>query len=337
MKIRKSLLALVSLLLVAALMFTGCSNTSKPSGESKPQGTEQPKEEPAKGQPAKQYGLATATVGGAFYPMGQAIANVVNAHYKGVVLNAEVTNGALENNRLINDEESAFAITNADLAFYAANGQKPYDKKLDVVAVGSLHPSVLHIITLADSPINSIKDLKGKRVAVGPAGGASLGAMENILKEYGMTLADIKPSYLAYTDGFTQMSDGNIDVALAMSGYPAAAVMEVTATKKIKFLEIDADIFDKMLEKYSYYTKATVPKDVYKLDKDATAIGISNLLVCKSTLDEETVYNVTKALYDNIEELKANNKTAAQIDTASIGKTSIPLHPGAKKYFDEKK
>jgi TRAP transporter TAXI family solute receptor len=268
--------------------------------------------------------------------MGQAIASVVNAHYDGVVLNAEVTNGALENNRLVNDGEAALGITNADLAYYAYNGQKPYDAKQDIVALGNLHPSVFHIITLADSPINSIEDLKGKRVACGPAGGASIGIMENILAEYGMSFDDIIPSYLPYSDGYTQMADGNVDVALATSGYPAAAVMEVTATKKIKFLEVEPDVLKRMLDKYPYYTDAIVPKDVYKLDSDVTVIGISNVLVCRSDMDEDLAYNIAKALYDNVAELKEINKTAEQIDETKLSETSIPLHPGAQKYFDER-
>lgn len=326
MKKFKTSFKVICLIITLVVVVSGCAQKDVP--------TETPEESEA---PAKaiQMGIATATVGGAYYPMGQAMANVVNAHYDGVVLNAEVTNGALENNRLINDGESALAITNADLAYYAYNGQAPYDAKQNIVALGNLHPSVFHIITLENSPIKSIEDLKGKRVACGPAGGASIGIMQNILAEYGMSFDDIIPSYLPYSDGYTQMTDGNVDVALATSGYPAAAVMEVVATNKIRFLEVDPDILEDMLDKYPYYTDAIVPGDVYKLESDVTAIGISNVFVCHPDLDEEVAYNITKALYDNIDELKANNKTAEQIDETKLSETSIPLHPGAQRYFDE--
>ena len=327
MKKFKTSIKVLSLIIALVIVAAGCAKkgpeTETPGG-------------PDTSGKAVQMGIATATVGGAYYPMGQAIASVVNAHYDGVVLNAEVTNGALENNRLVNDGEVALGITNADLAYYAYNGQKPYDAKQDIVVLGNLHPSVFHIITLADSPINSIEDLKGKRVACGPAGGASIGIMENILAEYGMSFDDIIPSYLPYSDGYTQMADGNVDVALATSGYPAAAVMEVTATKKIKFLEVEPDVLKRMLDKYPYYTDAIVPKDVYKLDSDVTVIGISNVLVCRSDMDEDLAYNIAKALYDNVAELKEINKTAEQIDETKLSETSIPLHPGAQKYFDER-
>lgn len=324
---RKTWMILACVLLIS-FIFTACSS-SQPSQPAQPAKPETPK--------VTQMGIATATIGGAYYPMGQAIANVVNNHYKAVQLTAEVTNGALENNRLLDGGESAFAITNADLGFFAANGLKPYDKKMNIASVGNLHPSVFHIITLANSPIKSISDFKNKKIAVGPAGGATIGLLENVLAEYGMTIKDVKPSYLPYTDGFTQLSDGNVDIALAVSGYPAAAVMEVSTTKKIKFIEPGEAEFKKLLEKFAYYSQVAVPKDVYKLDNDAKAIGIKNLFVCSKDLDNDTVYNVAKALYENVNELIENNKVAAQMDVSTLSETSVELHPGAKKYFDEKK
>lgn len=324
------------LVLLCAVMLifsvSACSSqTPQPAAPAQP--------EPAPGAPPAepvQMGIATATIGGAYYPMGQAVANVVNAHYSAVQLTAEVTNGALENNRLLDAGESALALTNADLAFFAVNGQAPYDKAMNVAAVGNLHPSVFHIITLGDSNIDGIEDFKGKKIAVGPAGGATIGLLENVLAEYGMTMDDVKPSYLPYTDGFTQLSDGNVDIALAVSGYPAAAVMEVSATKKIKFIQPGDTEFSNMITKFPYYSITTVPKDIYKLDADAKAVGIKNVLVCDKDVDDDTIYNIAKALYDNLDELIANNQVAAQIDTSSLEDTSIPLHPGAKKYFDEK-
>lgn len=317
---KKRVLIVVSILLVLSVVLMACADNS---------GTDAPKN-------ATPYGIATAPVGGAFYTVGQAIANVVNAHYSGANLNAEVTNGALENNRLVSSGEVAFGITNSDLAYYAHMGTKPYEGKQDIAAVGNLHPSILHLITLESSSINSIQDLKGKRVAVGPAGGAGHGMLSNILEENGMTLDDITPIYLAFSDGFTQLADGNMDAALAVSGYPAAAVMEISAIKNIKFIPIDEQSLANLTAKFPYYSKYVVPKSVYSTPEDFSAIGIVNVLICNPSMDENTVYNIAKALYDNLDELKANNKSAAQIDEETLADTSIPLHPGAKKYFDEK-
>jgi TRAP transporter TAXI family solute receptor len=179
--------------------------------------------------------------------------------------------------------------------------------------------------------------LKGKSIAVGPAGGGTLPILEAVLEAYGLSIDDITPSYLSYADGFSQLSDDNVDVALALSGYPASSVMEVSATKKIKFINIDKDKMAKMIEKYPYYSEITVPKDVYKLDNDATAVGVLNTLIVSNKLDEATVYSMTKAIFDNLDEFKEANATAKQIDLETASQAAIPLHPGAKKYFDEKK
>ncbi|MDF2571527.1 MAG: family transporter solute-binding subunit [Sporomusa sp.] len=280
--------------------------------------------------------VATASIGGAFYPVGQEISNLVSKHAKGLTMVPEVTGGAVENPRLLDKGECDFGITNANIGFYAYEGTDPFTEPLKIQAVGNLHASVFHIITMADSPINSIADLKGKKIAVGPSGGGTLPILELILQKYGMTMDDIVASYLSYADGFEQLSDGNVDVALAMSGYPASSVVETSTSNKIKFLEPDQKVFDEITAEYSYYDVVTVPANEYKLDKDAKAIGVNNVLIVRKDLDEDTVYKVTKAIYDNLKEFGENNASAKQISPDTAGDTAIELHPGAAKYFKEK-
>jgi len=329
MRSKKGLMVFVVISLMAVLVLSSCA-------------PKQPQQEPQEGDEGKQrepvtVGIATATIGGAFYPVGQAIASVVEKYVDYVAMTPEVTNGAVENPRLIHSGDSEFGITNADVGFFAYNGMDPYEQKLDIVALGNLHPSVFHIIVLDDSPIKDITDLKGKKVAVGPAGGGTLNLLPVVFEQSGITLDDIKPSYLPYTDGFQQLADKNVDAALALGGYPAAAVLEVSATQKVRFLSVGDEQFKGIMDKYPYYSKTIVPKDVYGLDEDATAVGIKNLLVCKSDMDEELVYDVTKAIYDHLDELAAINKNAAQIEDETAGETAIPLHPGAERYFKERK
>ncbi|KUK13587.1 MAG: TAXI family TRAP transporter solute-binding subunit [Synergistetes bacterium] len=284
----------------------------------------------------KYLSIGTASVGGAYFSLGQSIANLINKYVKDVEVTAEVTGGSVANPRLVSRGEVEFGLTNANLAYFGINGMPPYKEKLKISAIASLHPSILHIITLANSPINSVYDLKGKRLAVGPAGGGTIPVMKAVLEEYGFTMDDIVPSYLSYSDGFRNLGDGNVDAALALSGYPASAVVELTTTKKIKFISVDEDKLAGILKKHPYYTRVVVPKEVYKLDKDAVAVGIRNVLIVRSDMDEELVYKVTKAIFDHLEELQSMNAIAKQIDPEGAFKTPIPLHPGAKRYFEEK-
>lgn len=281
------------------------------------------------------YGLATASIGGAYYPMGQALAKIVEKYVPDIRMTAEVTNGSIENPRLIDDGEVHFGLTNSSVGYYAYNGLEPYNQKLNILAIGNLHPSVLHIVTLEGSPINSISDLKGKKVAVGPAGGGTLEILSVVLEEYGLSLKDIQPSFLSYSDGFTQLGDGYLDAACALGGYPLAAAIQLTATHDIKFLNLSESKFKAITEKYPYYSRIEIPKDVYGLEQNALALGVKNILICRPDMDEKLIYDITKAIYDHLDELIELNQTARQIDRDTAGDTAIPLHPGAKKYFAE--
>ena len=292
----------------------------------------------AAAQSKKPMTLATATIGGAYYPVGQAMTSVINKYVTSISLTPEVTNGAVENPRLVGDGNTDFGITNANTAYFAFNGQKPYNKKIEnLAALGNLHPSVFQIVVLAKSKINSVTDLKGKKVAVGPAGGGTLPLLQSVLSEYGMKMDDIKANYLPYTDGFTQLGDGNLDAAIALGGYPTAAVMEIATTQKIRLVVPDQDKFTALLKKYPYYSRIVIPKEVYKQEADVPCVGINNIFFTKKSMDEKLVYEITKALYDHLDELGATNATARQIDRKNLSQTPIPLHPGAKRYFDSKK
>jgi TRAP transporter TAXI family solute receptor len=289
-------------------------------------------------QQKKAMTLATASIGGAYYPMGQALSTIINKYVPDISVTPEVTNGAVENPRLVGDGNTDFGITNANTAYFAFNGEKPYTKKIEnIAALGNLHPSVFHFVVLNRSDIKSFADLKGKKVAVGPAGGGTLPILQSILAEYGMKMDDIKANYLPYTDGFTQLGDNNLDAAVALGGYPMAAVMEIGATQKIRLIVLEEPRFKDLIAKYPYYSEIIVPRDVYKQEKDIPCIGINNIFFTKKSMDSKIVYDVTKAIYDHLDELSAAFDTARQIDRKALSQTPIPLHPGAKKYFDEKK
>jgi len=291
---------------------------------------------PAFGQKKTELLMGTASMGGAFYPVGQGIANLVTKYSGNFSMVPVVTGGAVENPRLIDSGDVDFAITNANIAYFAYTGTAPYTKKLNIASVASLYPSVLHMAVPANSSINDFGDLKGKRVAVGPAGGGTLDILKVLLDEYGMTIKDITPSYLAYGDGFSEMSDGNVDAAFALSGYPASAVMQTVATKAIKFITVQPAKLESIIKKFPYYTDITVTKDVYKTQKDAVLIGVQNVLIVKKDMSADTVYAITKALFDNLPEFAAANANAKQIDIKKAAPVPPPLHPGAEKYFASK-
>ena len=286
---------------------------------------------------AEELRIGTASLGGAFYPMGQSIANIVNK-YAGddISMVPIVTGGSVQNPNLIASGEVEIAITNNNLAVLATRGAGPYSAAgpIDIGAVAALHPSVLHMVVLADSDIRSIEDLRGKSVAVGPAGGGTLGFVNFLFPLHGMTIDDITPSFVSYSDGFSQLTDGTVDAALALSGYPAGAVMQASAGADLRFISFSEGMLDAALEANDAYLAVDLGADVYGMEEGGTLIGVNNMLVAPNSLDAATVQAVTAAIFDNLEEFQAENAYARQIDPAMTPKLAIPLHAGAQAYFD---
>ena len=286
---------------------------------------------------AEELRIGTASLGGAFYPMGQSIANIVNK-YAGddISMVPIVTGGSVQNPNLIASGEVEIAITNNNLAVLATRGAGPYSAAgpIDIGAVAALHPSVLHMVVLADSDIRTIEDLRGKSVAVGPAGGGTLGFVNFLFPLHGMTIDDITPSFVSYSDGFSQLTDGTVDAALALSGYPAGAVMQAAAGADLRFISFSEGMLDTALEANDAYVAVELGADVYGMEEGGTLIGVNNMLVAPNSLDAATVQAVTAAIFDNLEEFQAENAYARQIDPAMTPKLAIPLHAGAQAYFD---
>lgn len=283
----------------------------------------------------EEYRIGTAALGGAYYPLGQSIANLVTRHTDGVSMVPIVTRGAIENPRLVSGGDLEFALTNADLAFFAHEGRAPYAAPLDIVAAGALHPSVLHLVTSADTGLNEFAELRGRRVAVGPAGGPTVSLTELLLDAHGMTLADVVPSFLSYSDGFSQLSDGNVDAAFALAGYPAAAVLQAGATQELRFLHIQPSVLADVIEANPYYRVARIPAAVYDTSADVSALAVDNVLIVNAGLPPETVRAVVTAVYGNLDELRRANAVARQIDPAHSTELAIPLHAGARAYFTQ--
>ncbi|MGJ8624826.1 MAG: TAXI family TRAP transporter solute-binding subunit [Yoonia sp.] len=286
---------------------------------------------------AEELRIGTASLGGAFYPMGQSISNIVNEHAgSGITMVPIVTGGSVQNPNLISTGEVEIAITNNNLAALAVKGVGPYTAAgpIDIGAVAALHPSVLHMVVLADSDIQTFEDLAGKRVAVGPAGGGTLGFVNFLLPLHDMTVDDITPSFVSYSDGFSQLTDGTVDAALALSGYPAGAVMQASAGAELRFITFSDGMLDKAIDANGAYLAVDVAADVYDTTDAGVLIGVNNMLVAPNSLDAATVQAVTAAIFDNLEELQAENASARQIDPAASLNLAIPLHAGAQAYFD---
>lgn len=277
--------------------------------------------------------LGTAALGGAYYPLGQGLSSLVTQHLDGVSMVPIVTRGAVENPRLIARGDLELALTNADLAYFAYDGQQPYGKPLNVLAAGVLHPSVLHLISRADSGISTFEQLEGKRIALGAAGGPTVSLARLLLEAHDMSLEDVVPSFLSYSDGFSQLGDGNIDAAFALAGYPAAGVLQTRATQDLSFIQIDSEIMAQFIIDNPYYYLVDMSKEVYDTNMGSILLAVPNILIVSTNANADSVFGIVESIYGNLQQLQQTNAIAQQIDLSQIEHLPIPLHPGASRYF----
>ena len=283
--------------------------------------------------------IATATMGGSYYPIGVGFAEVIKAKVPGVEAKVEVTGGATENPKLVGSGDSDIGFTNANLAYNAYTGTgifkaKKYEKLR--LLFGGVAPGTLHIVTLATSSVKTYSDLKGKKVAVGPQGGGGLSMLPDILSIYNLTMNDFSASYLSFDEGVQAVIDKHLDAALVQAPHPAPAVKNIQGSGiKFRLLEMTDAERDRLVEKFPYYNKVDLPASVYNLPAVTKLVGSTNVVVVNADLNADLVYQITKAIFESVDQLHKVHPSAASISVKNAISNVIPFHPGAAKYFRE--
>lgn len=283
--------------------------------------------------------IGAAPMGGTYYPAGLALADIIARYVPGFDARVEVTGGTMENPTLMQMGELQVGLANADVAYFAYKGMPPFKSPFtDIRALFSgLAPGVVQYAVLADSHIKTIKDLAGKRVAVGPQGNSSGLLFIKMLEFYGMEPSSVTRSYISFADGVSELLDGHVDMAIVQAGVPAPGLQEAFAGPQpihiISFPEKERDAF---LEKYPYYVPYTVPKAAYMgLSEEVTTFATQNMVLVHASLSEDTVYAITKAVFEHLPSLYAAHPTLRSVTINGAAKTSIPLHEGAARFFRE--
>ena len=287
--------------------------------------------------------IATGGTGGVYYPLGGGMANVFSKNIPGMTATAEVTGGSVDNMRLIGTGKPYIALTQADAAIDAYNGEGKFKgTKIPVRAMMMLYTNLMHAVTIEGTGINTINDLKGKRVSTGSPGSATEVFAFRVLEAAGMDpQKDVKIERLGASESANAMKDKKIDAFFFVVGLPTSAVTDLAATPgvKIKFLD-HANLLPAMTKKNGpLYIADVIPKDTYPgMTADNQATAVANLLVANANMSEQTVYNIVKTIFDKRPDLIAVHKTAADItlEKQKPEASPIPWHPGAVKYFKEK-
>lgn len=287
----------------------------------------------------EQINIATAGVGGSYYPVGAAIADLISKHVEDATGTAEVTGASVENVRLLGRGRVRLAFAEpAFAAVPAFKGIEAFDSKIDMKVVSALHFSTGSPVVLKKSGIRKITDLKGKKVGLGKMGSMTAQATEYLLKAYGMSIDDIKPRYIGQSEAADALKDGSLDCAILVGAPPAASIMSVAATHDIDILSADVEHMEKMKQLRPGLGAYNITKGTYKgVDHDSWVWMSGLILVCQPDEPLDLVYNIVKAIYEN-EDVIANSHPAAKVITLenAVVDFGIPYHPGAIKYYQEK-
>ena len=311
----KKLLIVGLAVIVSAFMLVGCGGSNGSSSNEK-----------------KFLNIATGGTAGTYYPIGGAMAEVLNKDIPGMNASAQSTGASVANINMLKDGSVDLAIVQNDITYYAVNGTEMFkDKKVDNLrGIASLYPETCQFVTLESTGIKKISDLKGKRVAVGAAGSGAEANARQILEAYGITYNDIDVQYLSFGEGASALKDGNVDAA-----FLTAAVQDIASQNPVRLLPVDSDKADALIAKYPFYTKTVVPAGTYAgFNEDVPTISVMAMLVANDKVDDKMGYDIAKAIFGNLDRIQASHAAAKQItkDSAMSG-ISLTMNAGAEKFL----
>jgi TRAP transporter TAXI family solute receptor len=295
-------------------------------------------------QPRWHVTIAAGAVDGVYYPIAGAMSRItVETGGLSVRATVEASGGAVANVQLIRSGEADFALLQNDIAYYAYNGialgafaGKPVKS---MAGVFSVYPEPVHIVVTQASGVKSVRELKGKRVALGPAGSGTEQNALQILEIYGIGEGDLRAGVrVSFTAAVEQLKAGVVDAAFFTTARGAPVVAEAFGAGKLELLGVGASAGEALGRKYPFYTIGAIPANTYKgQGREVAAASVMAMLVARSALSEELVYRFTKAVFDNLPQLYAAHAAARNLtlQTALVG-MALPLHRGAERFFREK-
>lgn len=284
--------------------------------------------------------IGTAPPGGAFFVVGGAISEVLN-EFKGEnawTITAESTMGSQENIRRLVRGELDIAMSNAAITYFAVRGSGDWNEPQAVQAVMTLAPNVALFITPSGSGIQTIADLKGKRVVVGPPGAGFEYFVKPLLEAHGVSYSDFTPLFGTQAAAVDMLADGSAAAAFLGGAVPTASITQARASQDIRFIPFDEEVRQKLIADYPFFHAATIPAGTYRdQNEDFHGLNVGSMhLITASSLDEDLVYRLTRNLYENREQVAERHPAGNAINPNNAARsTGTDFHPGAIRFYKE--
>jgi TRAP transporter TAXI family solute receptor len=285
--------------------------------------------------------IGTGGQTGVYYVVGQSICRLVNRSTD-LKCTAPSTGGSVANINAIISGDQNLAVAQSDMQYNAHSGEGPWEGKAydKLRAVFSVHPEPITVVARADSGIETFEDLKGKRVNIGNPGSGQRATMEVIMDAKGWTTGDFAlASELKPAEQAAALCDNNVDAIIYTVGHPNGSIQEATTSCDSKLIPVTGPEIDKLVEENPYYSKATIPGGMYTGSPDPTeTFGVLATFVTSADVSDDVVYKVVKAVFDDFDRFKGLHPAFEILEPESMVSQglSVPLHPGAEKYYREK-
>lgn len=284
--------------------------------------------------------IGSNPVGNTAYQWAAGISDLVNRKVDGVQMTAEGTKGYVANVRLMLNKDIESGFSNSKLAYeaYKAEGDYADIEPGQILSWMSIAPIVQHVVVLAGSDIQSLDDLKGKRVGMGQPGGTSMLDAEILLDAIGLVPGeDFKDFRVKLPAMVDMLGDGQIDAFMWNGSIPLPPIIKLKAKKDIRFLPIPTAVSDAIRTKFAAYSEGDLPANTYANQPEAIpSYRLGNVLLIRADVPEEIVYQATKTVMENLDHMATVHPAWKRVSADSIlGGFNAPLHPGALRYFRE--
>jgi TRAP transporter TAXI family solute receptor len=292
--------------------------------------------------PTVRLSILTGGTGGVYFPLGGGLAQLISRHIPGVQATAEVTPASVDNMRLIGSKRGDIALTLADTAFDAYKGLAVFQgNAIPIRTLTPIYNNFNHLVTIDGSGINTIADVRGKRVSVGSPGSGTEVTALRILEAAGINPdRDIRKERLGVDQSADAIKDRRIDAFFWSGGLPTAAVLDLATTPgiRMRLVPLDSTLANLQRKYGNLYFRSVILKDYYPgVPTNTATVGVANLIVVHQDFSAELAYQITKLIYERRAELAAVHKEAANITLIGVaGRSPVPFHPGAIRYFRER-